>query len=107
MDCLISELDKIDSELDDAIREYIIRARKTDISLCPDHYGSVIYDRQRIKDLKENKNSIICGKDELYNHRLLLYYENFEGKFPTNLAQMKNSVSIISPSDTKSAAYIG
>ena len=77
---LISRMDRVLRSLDNRMRNYVAEAKNADISINPDLYLSQILAQQGMKDTAENRKKILQARDELYHTRLLLQYEDSQGR---------------------------
>lgn len=83
---LISKMNQVLYHLDQQMQVYVREARDTKISDNPDLYLSVLLSQNGIKDTEENRIKFLQARDELYNTRLLLHYED---KYSTGVEEIK------------------
>lgn len=79
LDRLIRMLDQDREKLDILIQSYVDEAHNADISVNPDLYLSHLLAQKGLKDTKENRKRLLQSRDELYQTRLLLQYEDETG----------------------------
>lgn len=80
LDDLISQMNGVIKSLDNRMKGYIAEAQNADISVNPDAYLTQVLAQQGMKDTAENRKRVLQARDELYHTRLLLQYEDLQGK---------------------------
>lgn len=76
LDKLIQRMNKVIEQLDNEMKNYISEVNNADISINPDEYSSRVYAQNRIANTKKERKKLLQDRDELYDTRLLLQYEN-------------------------------
>lgn len=75
---LISKMDRVLEELDRQMKKFVQEAKNSDIAVNPDLYISRLLAEQGKRDTEENRKKYLKARDELYDTRLLLRYEDEE-----------------------------
>ena len=78
LDKLIMQMDKILYRLDRRMKTYVSEAKNADISVNPDAYLARVLAQQGKQNTAKNREKLSRSRDELYDTRLLLQYENAE-----------------------------
>lgn len=80
LDSLISQMDRVIDRLDNRMQDYVAEAKNSNISINPDLYLSKLLAEKGIKNTAENRKKLLQSRDELYHTRLLLQYDDYDGK---------------------------
>lgn len=76
LDELIQRMNMVIEKLECKMKNYIYEAKNADISINPDEYLSRVEAQKGIADTKKDRKKLLQARDELYDTRLLLQYEN-------------------------------
>ena len=79
LDDLISRMDLVIDGLDRETQQYIREAKKAIDSQNPDEYVDLLLAKRGIEKTAEKKRGMHQGRDELYDHRLLLQCDTPNG----------------------------
>lgn len=79
LDDLISRMDLVIDGLDRETQQYIREAKKAIDSQNPDEYVDLLLAKRGIEKTAEKKRGMYQGRDELYDHRLLLQCDTPNG----------------------------